>query len=104
MAQPLLLPRFQRRLWSFLELAGAGAEFFDLALEVGASTDVLFLQDTVSVDGKGVGDGFHTKQLRDRAVEAAVSVLEPGHVVLRDEVLPFGRIVVETDASRSASA
>src|ERR1700735_3096984 len=51
----LLLPRLPRRLWSFLELAGAGTELFDLALEVGAGADMLFLQHAVGVDRERVG-------------------------------------------------
>ena len=75
---------------------GFGDEFFELALDVGAIAEHLGGEDAVGVDGEVVGDGFDTEEVAETVV--GVAVLDPGHVVFRDEVFPFGFVGVPADA------
>jgi 3-oxoacyl-[acyl-carrier protein] reductase len=67
-----------------LQFAGAGEQFFQLTFN-GGVPDFFILHDSVGVDRECVRDGVDVEHSGDRAIEAVVEILRPGHVVLRDE-------------------
>src|SRR5579864_6304429 len=75
---------------------GFGDEFFEFALDVGALAQHLGREDAVGVDGEVVRNGVDTEEIAE--VMVGIAVLDPGHLILVDEVLPLGLVGVPADA------
>jgi hypothetical protein len=76
---------------------GSGYQFFQFALDVGAGAEHLGGEDAVRVDGEVVRDGLDAEGVAEAVI--GVAVLDPGHLVLVEEGLPFGFVAVPADAS-----
>src|SRR5579864_1727827 len=59
---------------------------------------MFILQHAIGVNGEGMWNRLYRKTLRDRSRKAVVTILQPGHFVFCDEVLPLLFISVEADA------
>src|ERR1039458_10139548 len=77
-------------------VVGLVQQLVHLALDIRARSNLYVLQYAVSVDGEVVRDGIDAIGPAEGSVR--VAVLGPGHVVLLDEGLPCGYVLVAADA------
>src|SRR5882762_9948888 len=81
--------------------AARACSLVDELLQLGLDLSIahlLVLKEALGVDGEGSWDCLYSEGCGDRAIEAAIAILCPGHAILCDEALPGGLVLVEADA------
>src|SRR5215469_9610777 len=82
----------------FLDLASLRHELLKLSLNGGVA-DLLILQYAVDIDGKRVRNRAYSKESCQWPFKAAVAILKPSHLMLRDKALPRLLVLIEAYAN-----